>query len=171
MLLALTWIITEVGNQSPYIKFFDLGDGFKPCSDDFFVFSEPENGGSHLVWPGGLPYGLRGVPKGKSSKGPQKWPSKMGFSHKITKSSQKCVESGGNGWKHVINHFCQLSTHFWALFVILWYFLIFEGHFWGHLEDFPCGTLRDHKSPKNFVKRHVPPKIVPRFRKNYQNMV
>ena len=32
----LTWIITEVGNQSPYIKFFDLGDGFKPFFDDFF---------------------------------------------------------------------------------------------------------------------------------------
>ena len=58
-----------------YIKCFDLGDGFKPCSDDFFGFSDPENGGSHLVWPGGLPYGLRGVSKGKSSKGPQKWPT------------------------------------------------------------------------------------------------
>ena len=35
--LALTWIITEVGNQSPYIKFFDLGDGFKPF---LMIFSE-----------------------------------------------------------------------------------------------------------------------------------
>ena len=144
-----------------YIKCFDLGYGFKPCSDDFSVFSDPENGGSHLVWPGGLPYGLRGVPKGKSSKGPQKWPSKMGFSHKITKSSQKCVESGGNGWKHVLNHFPHFPPifgHFLSFYGIFSFLRVIFGVIW---RIFPWGPLRNHKSPKNFVKMHIIPKIIP----------
>ena len=71
----------------------------------------------------------------------------------MTKSAQKWVESGGNDLKHVSNHFPQLSTHFWALFVILWENPIFEGHFWGPLEDFPLGTpLRPYGRPPSHTR-------------------
>ena len=60
--------------------------------------------------------------------------------HKMTKSAQKWVENGGKWLETCFKSFPPFSTHFWALFVILWDFFVFEGHFWGHLEDFPLGT-------------------------------
>ena len=43
-----------------------------------------------------------------------------------------------------------------------------EPFFEGHFPHFP---FKNYKSTKNFEKMHVPPKIIPRFRKTYQKMV
>ena len=170
-MLGLTWIITEVGNQSPYIKFFDLGDGFKPF---LMIFSESRDDFRYdmhfyeIFWRFMV---SEGSPRENPPNDPKNYPQKWDFPIKWQKVLKNGWKVGGNGWKHVLNHFPHFSPIFWHFLSIYCIFAIFEGFFGVLWKIFPKGPLRNHKSSKNFIKMHVIPKIIPRFRKTHKKSV
>ena len=85
---------------------------------------------------------------GNGPKGPQNYPLKMGFSHKMTKSAQKWVESGGNDLKHVSNHFPHfppIFEHFWSFYGKISFLGRILGSFGGFCPRDPSGTIKVQK--------------------------
>ena len=109
-----------------YIKFFDTGDGFKPFFDEFFgilgwFYVENaffKNFSTFMVFEGNL---------GEIPENDPKLPLKWDFPIKWPKDLKNGWKVGGNGLKHVLNHF----PHFPPIFEVFW-------SFYGKISFFRC---------------------------------